>query len=103
MGNLSDKTINEVYFIYAILPETNETINIFDKEFYNKMSKEAVFMNFRRGNAVVEDDIVEILENNLIRGTVLDVAPSKPLNKDSKLYNISSRKIITYKSLSFIC
>ena len=102
MGNLSDKTINEANFIYATLPETNETINIFDKYFFKKMNKGAVFMNFGRGNAVVEDDIVEILENNVIRGAVLDVTPSEPLNKDSKLYNISPDKLLlTSHSLAF--
>ena len=64
--------------------------------------KNVVFMNFGRGNAVVEDDIVEILENNVIRGAVLDVTPSEPLNKDSKLYNISPDKLLlTSHSLAF--
>ena len=102
MENLPDKAIHEANFIYATLPETKETINIFDKNFFKKMNKDAVFMNFGRGNAVVEDDIVEILENNVIRGAVLDVTPSEPLNKDSKLYNISPEKLLlTSHSLGF--
>ena len=102
LKNLSDKTINEADFIYATLPATNETENIFDKNFFKKMNKNAVFMNFGRGNAVVEDDIIDALENNIIRGALLDVTPSEPLNKDSKLYNISPEKLLlTSHSLAF--
>ena len=53
------------------------------------MNKNSVFMNFGRGNAVVEDDIVEALEKYLIRGALFDFTLSEPLNKDTKLYNIS--------------
>ena len=94
LENIPDKAINEANFIYATLPETKETINIFDKKFFKKMNKNAVFMNFGRGSAVVEDDIIDALENNVIRGALLDVTASEPLNKDSKLYNISPEKLL---------
>ena len=91
--NLPDKVINEADFIYATLPETKETVNIFDKKFFNKMNKNAVFINVGRGNAVVEDDIIYALENDIIKGAVLDVTPEEPLKKESKLYNISPNKL----------
>ena len=94
LENLPDKSINEADFIYATLPETKETINIFNKNFFKKMNKNAVFINVGRGNAVVEEDIVDALENNVIRGAFLDVTPVEPLNKDSKLYNISPNKLL---------
>ena len=100
LENLKEETINKADFIYATLPETKETINIFDKNFFKKMNKNAVFINVGRGNAVVEDDIVDALENNIIRGALLDVTPVEPLSKDSKLYNISPDKLlITNQSL----
>ena len=92
--NLPDKVINEADFIYATLPETKETVNIFDKKFFNKMNKNAVFINVGRGNAVVEDDIIYALENDIIKGAVLDVTPEEPLKKESKLYNISPKKLL---------
>ena len=101
LDNLPDKIINEADYIYATLPETKETINIFDIKFFKKMNKNAVFINVGRGNAVVENDIVEALENNIIRGALLDVTPLEPLKKESKLYNISPEKLlITNHSLS---
>ena len=92
--NLPDKIINEADYIYATLPETKETINIFDINFFKKMNKNAVFINVGRGNAVVEDDIIYALDNNIIKGAVLDVTPEEPLKSDSKLYNLSPRKLL---------
>ena len=67
------------------------------------MNKDAVFINVGRGNVVVEDDIIEALEKNIIRGAVLDVTKNEPLNKDSKLYNISpSKLLITNHSLCIV-
>ena len=94
LENLTEETINKADFVYATLPETEETINIFDINFFKKMNKNAVFINVGRGNAVVEDDIVEALENNIIKGALLDVTPVEPLSKDSKLYNISPDKLL---------
>ena len=102
LENLKDKIINEAHYIYSTLPETKETTSIFDKNFFKKMNKDAVFINFGRGNAVVEEDLIEALENNLIRGALLDVTSIEPLSKDSKLYNISPKKLlITDHSLAF--
>ena len=58
------------------------------------MNKDAVFINVGRGNAVNEDDIIEALEKGVIRGAVLDVTKKEPLNKDSKLYDISPSKLL---------
>ena len=92
--NLPDKIINEADYIYATLPETKETINIFDINFFKKMNKNAVFINVGRGNAVVEEDIIYALDNDIIKGAVLDVTPEEPLKSDSKLYNLSPRKLL---------
>ena len=100
--NLPDNIINESDYIYATLPETKETVNIFNKKFFEKMNKNAVFINVGRGNAVVEEDIIYALENNIIKGAVLDVTPEEPLKSSSKLYNISPQKLLlTNHSLCF--
>ena len=66
----------------------------FSINFFKKMNKNAVFINVGRGNAVVEDDIIYALDNDIIKGAVLDVTPEEPLKSDSKLYNLSPRKLL---------
>ena len=101
--DLPDKIINEADYVYATLPSNPETDNIFDKNFFKKMNKDAVFINVGRGNAVNEDDIADALENNIIRGAALDVTKKEPLQKDSRLYNISpSKLLITNHSLCIV-
>ena len=103
MKDLPDKVINEADYVYATLPSNPETDNIFDKNFFGKMNKNAVFVNVGRGNAVDEDAIADALDNNNIRGAVLDVTKNEPLNKDSRLYNISpSKLLITNHSLCIV-
>ena len=89
-------------FIYATLPQTPKTINIFDANFFNSMNKNAVFINIGRGTAVVEKDIADALNNNIIRGALLDVTQKEPLDKTSPLYDIGRNKLlITNHSVGF--
>ena len=92
--NLPDNVINEADFIFATLPGCPENVNIFDKSFFNKMNKNAVFINVGRGNTVVENDLFDVLENNNIRGAVIDVTQKEPLDKDSNLYKLSPNKLL---------
>ena len=92
--DLPDKAINEADYVYATLPSNTETDNIFDKNFFKKMNKDAVFINVGRGNAVNEEDIADALENNIIRGAALDVTKKEPLEKDSRFYTISPSKLL---------
>ena len=89
-----DNVINEADYIFSTMPSSDETRNIFDKNFFNKMNKDAVFLNIGRGDAVVEDDIADALNNDKIRGAFLDVTAQEPLDKNSKLYDISPRKLL---------
>lgn len=92
--DLPDDAIKRANYIYATLPSNSETNNIFNKNFFNKMNKDAIFINVGRGSNVDEDDIAEALEKNIIGGAVLDVCKTEPLNKDSKLYKISPNKLL---------
>ena len=90
---ITDDIIHNADFVFATLPETKDTINFFNLNFFKKMKKTAVFMNIGRGSAVVEDDIVEALNNNIIRGACLDVFQKEPLDKSSKLYTVPQEKL----------
>lgn len=81
-------------FVIATLPQTPQTINLFDKKFFEKMKKNSVFINIGRGSAVVEADLYEALAAGKIRGAVLDVTKKEPLEKDSKLYTLTKDKLL---------
>ena len=99
---MNKEIIGRSDFIFATLPETPKTFNIFNKSFFESMNKNAIFINIGRGTAVVENDLAEALNNDIIRGAVLDVTYKEPLDKKSKLYDISPEKlIITNHSVGF--
>lgn len=91
--HMDKKIINKSDFILATLPETKESIGLFNKQFFESMKKDAVFINIGRGSAVIENDLIEALNNNTIRGAVLDVCQNEPLNKNDKLYDIPKEKL----------
>ncbi len=54
------------------------------------MKLNAVFANVGRGRTVNETDLIQVLEQNLIKGAVLDVFEQEPLNENSKLYQLDN-------------
>ena len=93
-NQLNKDLIGKADFILATLPETKESRGLFDKKFFESMKKDAIFINIGRGSAVVEQDLIEVLNKDLIRGAVLDVCQHEPLDKDDKLYDVSKNKLL---------
>jgi len=62
-----------------VLPLTDKTKNFFDKEFFKRMKKDAVFMNIGRGSTCNESALIEALKSHSIKGAVLDVYEKEPL------------------------
>jgi len=72
------------------LPSTPDTKEFFNKEVFAKMKANCCFMNFGRGESVIEDDLVEALEKKIISSAVLDVFFPEPLAKESKLWDFEN-------------
>ena len=53
------------------------------------MKKNCILINTARGGLINEDDLIESLKNNLIKGAALDVFNNEPLN-ESKLFNLDN-------------
>ena len=90
---MDKNVIGKADFILATLPQTQQSNNLFDKKFFEMMKKDAVFINIGRGTAVVEEDLINALNNNVIRGAVLDVCQHEPLDSTDKLYDVSKDKL----------
>ena len=74
----AEKYISKCDYIINVLPETKDTIGVFDREFFSKMNKNSVFCNVGRGSAVVDKDLDDAVKNSIIKGAILDACSSYP-------------------------
>lgn len=89
MSELSQR-INEVHFVVNSLPDTEETIGMFNQDLFNSMSKKAYYINIGRGKTTNMDDLVTALDNDEIAGAGLDVTTPEPLPTSSPLWDMSN-------------
>jgi len=70
------------------LPVNDSTIGMIDHELISTMQSDAILVNTARASVVKRDDLLYAIENNLIRGAVLDVFDHEPPDeKDYRLIN----------------
>ena len=69
------------------MPETPDTIDLFDAAAFAAMKPGAVFCNVGRGTAVVEDDLIAALSSGQLGAAVLDVTRAEPLPEDDPLWD----------------
>lgn len=60
------------------LPVTPETTNMIDKKYLSLLKSDAIFVNTARATVVNREDLLDILEQDKIRGAVLDVFYHEP-------------------------
>lgn len=60
------------------LPVTPETENLIDRKYLSLLKEDAIFVNTARAVVVNKMDLLEIIENEKIRGAVLDVFYNEP-------------------------
>ena len=85
-------------YIIVTLPLTPETTNLFNRDTFHLMKKEAFFINVSRGAVVNEGDLVEVLSSGTIRGASLDVFAVEPLPEDSPLWDVPNLYITPHYS-----
>ncbi|PWA07808.1 D-2-hydroxyacid dehydrogenase [Pueribacillus theae] len=85
-------------FVVSVLPGTKATENLFGKEQFKAMKKEAVFINIGRGSTVCENALIEALHNGEIAHAVLDVFKKEPLDDNSPLWSMENVTITPHVS-----
>jgi len=60
------------------LPVNKQTEGMIDKTLISKMKRDAIFVNTARAVVVKREDLLEALEQNKIRGAILDVFDNEP-------------------------
>ena len=81
-----EEILPEFDIVAVSLPETKETINLFNKSKFDKMKKGALFLNVGRGSIVNSLDLCEALNGGKLGGAGIDVADIEPLPKENPLW-----------------
>ncbi|TPE46211.1 2-hydroxyacid dehydrogenase [Pontibacter mangrovi] len=67
--------------LVCLLPLTPETADILNKETFRKLPQGAFVINVARGQHLVEEDLVEMIDKGHLAGASLDVFRQEPLPK----------------------
>ena len=78
-------------------PLNQHTRHMINRQAFEQMKNDVIFLNLGRGPIIVEEDLLWALKENQIGGAGLDVLDVEPMREDSPLYGYkdSSRLIIT--------
>jgi phosphoglycerate dehydrogenase-like enzyme len=76
--------------VISVLPSTNETKQLLKNEHFEAMKKDAIFMNFGRGDLVEDAVLLEAMENGEIGAAVLDVFNTEPLPPEHPFWNMDN-------------
>ena len=79
--------------LVCLLPLTSETENILNRELFQKLPKDAYLINVARGNHLVEEDLLKMIENGHLSGASLDVFRQEPLPQDHPFWRHDKIKI----------
>lgn len=96
-----DEIIGECDIVALSLPETEETVHLFDEARLRKMKKGAILINVGRGTAVVTEDLLKIMKEGHLSGACLDVTDPEPLPKNHPLWNTENVYITPHISGRF--
>lgn len=68
-------------FVVSVLPSTSATYHLINKNHFQAMKADSVFINIGRGTTVNQNDLVDALKSGVIAHAVLDVFEEEPLDK----------------------
>lgn len=63
-------------------PLNSESENMFDKNAFAKMKKDALFVNTARGGIMVEQDLFDALQSDHLGGAAIDTLKVEPMEED---------------------
>ncbi len=87
-------------YLIVALPYSKATHHIINKATLSHMKPNALFINVGRGKLVKQKDLIEVLQNNGIRGAGLDVTDPEPLPKNSPLWAMENVFITPHNASS---
>lgn len=90
----TQENIEEIFtssdYIVNLLPLTDSTDKLIDKQLFEKMKPSTCMMNLGRGGTVNEYDLYQSLKNKVFRKYISDVFQNEPLPEDSPLWDLDN-------------
>jgi phosphoglycerate dehydrogenase-like enzyme len=99
MSKLKDK-LSLCDIVVICLPHNNDTHELFDKDMFDAMKDNSIFINVARGKIVNENDLIEKIKDGKFLGVGLDVTHEEPLDKNNKLWDFDNVYISPHNSYS---
>ena len=78
--------IGEADFVLVTVPESPDTVGLFNAALFARMKPGAYFINISRGGVVVTADLLAALRSGQLAGAGLDVVAPEPLPPESPLW-----------------
>ncbi len=88
-----DDFLQNSNILVCLLPLTSETEDILNRDLFQKLPKDAYLINVARGNHLLEEDLLEMIEKGHLSGASLDVFRQEPLPKDHPFWRHKKIKI----------
>lgn len=92
------EALPEADYIISVLPSTNETKDLLQKEHFQAMKNTAVFMNIGRGDLVKEEVLVEAMQKQELAHAILDVFDPEPLEKRHPFWSMENVTVTPHLS-----
>ncbi len=83
-----DEKLAEADFVILTVPESPQTLNMFNAERFAAMKPGSIFINIGRGACVETDALVAALRSGHLGGAGLDVVAPEPLPADHPLWGM---------------
>jgi phosphoglycerate dehydrogenase-like enzyme len=93
-----DSVLPRADIVALSLPQTPDTIGLFDAKRLALLKEDSVLINVGRGTAIVTEALCSELEKGRIRGAVLDVTDPEPLPKGHPLWKCKNVFITPHES-----
>lgn len=88
-----DEFLQDLDVLVCLLPLTGETENILDRELFEKLPEGAFLINVARGEHLVEQDLLNMVNKGHLSGASLDVFRKEPLPEDHAFWENEKIKI----------
>jgi glyoxylate/hydroxypyruvate reductase A len=90
--------VQELDILVLVLPLTDETSQVVDRELLLSMKPSACLVNVGRGRLIVENELIEVLRSGHLRAAILDVFEKEPLSEESPLWQLPNVRVTPHLS-----